>query len=90
MDLGDNGCGGVGSVIVKAVMNLRVPQNSEKFLNGCTTDGLWSSAQLHVIFCYLIIIIIIIIIIMEDITNTEVQMKCLELYSGNTCFESGL
>jgi hypothetical protein len=30
---------------VKAVMNYRVPQNAGKFLSGCPTGGLSSSAQ---------------------------------------------
>jgi hypothetical protein len=51
---------------VKAVINLGVPQNSGKFLSGCTADGLLSSARLHVILCYLLIIIIIIIIIIME------------------------
>jgi hypothetical protein len=58
MDLGEVGWGDVDWIglaqdrdrwraLVIAVMNLRVPQNSEKVLSGYSTDGLSSSAQLH-------------------------------------------
>jgi hypothetical protein len=33
--------------LVKAVMNLRVPQNAGKFLSGCTIGSFSTSAQLH-------------------------------------------
>jgi hypothetical protein len=33
--------------LVKAVMNLRVPENAGKLLSGCTSGGLSSSGQLH-------------------------------------------
>jgi hypothetical protein len=33
--------------LVKAVMNLRVPENAEKFLSGCTIGSFSRSAQLH-------------------------------------------
>jgi hypothetical protein len=33
--------------LVNVVMNLRVPQNAEKFLSGCPTGGLSRSAQLR-------------------------------------------
>jgi hypothetical protein len=33
--------------LVNSVMNLRVPQNTGKFLSGCTTDGFSRRAQLH-------------------------------------------
>jgi hypothetical protein len=56
MDLGEIGWGGVDWIslaqdreqwrdLVKAVMNLRVPQTAGKFLSGCKTGGLSSSAQ---------------------------------------------
>jgi hypothetical protein len=32
--------------LVNTVMNLRVPQNAEKFLSSCTIDN-FSRAQLH-------------------------------------------
>jgi hypothetical protein len=32
---------------VNAVMNLWVPYNAGKFISGCSTGGLSSSAQLH-------------------------------------------
>jgi hypothetical protein len=35
------------TALVNAVMNLRVPKNSEKLPNGYTSGGLSSSAQLH-------------------------------------------
>jgi hypothetical protein len=35
------------SVLVNTVMNLRVPQNAGKLLNGCTIDGFSRRAQLH-------------------------------------------
>jgi hypothetical protein len=35
--------------LVKAVMNIWVLQNARKFSNGCTTGGLSSSAQLHIV-----------------------------------------
>jgi hypothetical protein len=31
---------------LNAVMNLQVPLNAEKFLSGCTTGGILSSAHL--------------------------------------------
>jgi hypothetical protein len=31
----------------RAIMNLRVPRDAGKFLSGCITGGLSSSAQLH-------------------------------------------
>jgi hypothetical protein len=34
---------------VNAVINLQVPEDGEKFLSGCTTNGLLSSAQLHIV-----------------------------------------
>jgi hypothetical protein len=33
--------------LVNRVMNLRVPQNAENFLSGCTVDGFSRRAQLH-------------------------------------------
>jgi hypothetical protein len=33
--------------LVKAVMNLRVPQNAEKLSSGYTTGGLSSNTRLH-------------------------------------------
>jgi hypothetical protein len=33
--------------LVNMVLNLQIPQNAGKFLSGCTTGGLSSSAQLH-------------------------------------------
>jgi hypothetical protein len=56
--LGEIGWGGVDSIglaqdsgrgraLVNAVMNLRVPLNAGKLLNGFTTGGLSSSAELH-------------------------------------------
>jgi hypothetical protein len=33
--------------LVDAVMNLQVPQDSQKFYNGCTTGCLYSDAQIH-------------------------------------------
>jgi hypothetical protein len=33
--------------LVNMVMNLRVPQNVEKFLNPCATGGFSRRAQLH-------------------------------------------
>jgi hypothetical protein len=33
--------------LVNAVMNLKVPQNARKLLNGCTAGGRSSIAQLH-------------------------------------------
>jgi hypothetical protein len=35
------------SALVKAVMNLLVPQNAGKFLSGCTIGIFSRSAQLH-------------------------------------------
>jgi hypothetical protein len=32
---------------VNTVMNFRVPENAEKFLSGCTTDGCLRRAQLQ-------------------------------------------
>jgi hypothetical protein len=34
-------------VLVNAAMNLHVPLNAGKLPSGCTTGGLWISAQLH-------------------------------------------
>jgi hypothetical protein len=33
--------------LVNTLMNLRVPQNVEKFLSSCATGGFSRSAQLH-------------------------------------------
>jgi hypothetical protein len=40
--------------LVNKLMNLRIPQNAVKFLNGYTTGGISSSAQLHRVswLCY--------------------------------------
>jgi hypothetical protein len=57
MDLGEIGWDGMDWIglaqdrdqrraLVNTVMNLRIPQNAGKFLSGCTTGGLPSSAQL--------------------------------------------
>jgi hypothetical protein len=37
------------SALVDMVMNLRVPYNAGKLSSGCTTDGRYSSAQLHTV-----------------------------------------
>jgi hypothetical protein len=34
-------------LFLNTVMNLRVPQNAEKFLSGCTTDGFSKRTQLR-------------------------------------------
>jgi hypothetical protein len=34
-------------ILVKSVLNLRVPWNAEKLLSGLTSSGLSSSSQLH-------------------------------------------
>jgi hypothetical protein len=44
--------------LVIAVMNLRVPYNAGRFMIGCTTSGLSSSAQLHRVININIIILI--------------------------------
>jgi hypothetical protein len=36
--------------LVNTVMNLRVPQNVDKFLNSCTTGGFSRRAQLHGVY----------------------------------------
>jgi hypothetical protein len=33
--------------LVKAIMNLRVPQIAEKLSSGCATGGLTNSVQIH-------------------------------------------
>jgi hypothetical protein len=35
--------------LVNAVMNLRLPQNVEKLPSGCTSCGLSSGTQLHIV-----------------------------------------
>jgi hypothetical protein len=35
--------------LVNAVMNLRLPSNAWRFFSGCTTGGVSSSAQLHIV-----------------------------------------
>jgi hypothetical protein len=58
MDLGEIGWDGVDWVdlaqdrdqwraLVNTVMNLRVPQNAENFLSGCTIGSFSRSARLH-------------------------------------------
>jgi hypothetical protein len=37
------------AAVVNAVMNLRVSYNAEKLSSSFTTDGLSSSAQLHIV-----------------------------------------
>jgi hypothetical protein len=37
----------MGIAVVNAVINLRVPYYAERFLSGCTTGGLSSSAKLQ-------------------------------------------
>jgi hypothetical protein len=39
--------------LVNTAMNRRVPSNAGKFLNGCTTNGLSSSTQLHGVSQYI-------------------------------------
>jgi 7-keto-8-aminopelargonate synthetase-like enzyme len=62
MDLGDLDWGGVDYIglaqdrdkwqaLVNAVKNLRIPQTGGKLLRGYTTDGLFVSAQLHLVSC---------------------------------------
>jgi hypothetical protein len=58
MDLGEVGWDGMDwidlaqdgdqwSALVNTVLNLRVPENAEKFLSSCTTGAFSRRAQLH-------------------------------------------
>jgi hypothetical protein len=60
MDLRERGWSGIDWIdlaqdrdqwiaLVKTVMNLRVPYNFGKFLNGCVTGSFSRRAQLHVV-----------------------------------------
>jgi hypothetical protein len=47
LDLGDGAWLRIRTNEANTVMSLWIPENVGKFLSGCTTGGLSSSAQLH-------------------------------------------